>query len=66
MAFCGTHALCPLLYGGYVDDTCDICGSPDRRDQFCPLLEHTAEMDDSDEEPLHEDTRGYRGFVFDN
>jgi hypothetical protein len=54
------HALCPLLYGGYVDETCDICGSPDHRDQFCPGLEHTAEMDDIDEEPLHEDTRGYR------
>jgi hypothetical protein len=59
------HAHCPFLYGVYADGPCELCGSPEHPEQFCPMLEYTAEMDDSDEEPLHEENRRNRGLVFD-
>jgi hypothetical protein len=61
---CGSNVLhhdhCPFLCGAFVDGPCDVCGSPEHQEQFCPMLEYLAEMDDSDEEPLHEEKRRNR------
>ncbi len=59
------YAHCPAIPGAHGDLPCALCGNPEHPAELCPTLEYTAEMDDSDEEPLHEENRRNRGLVFD-